>query len=56
MLVPFSSGNKRPRMGVLAAVAALALVQATPTFAQTDDDFFKGKQLTMIVSSAPGGG
>jgi tripartite-type tricarboxylate transporter receptor subunit TctC len=41
---------------VLAAAAVLASASAIPARAQTGDDFFKGKPLTIIISSAPGGG
>jgi tripartite-type tricarboxylate transporter receptor subunit TctC len=58
MFERFSSNFRKSQTGFASmAVAAAALALAKPALAQTDlDSFFKGKQITMIVSSAPGGG
>ena len=37
-------------------VFLIALVVASPAFAQTGADFFKGQTVTYIVATAPGGG
>ncbi len=42
--------------GMAGAVASAYAVFATPTHAQSVEDFYKGKQMTVIVGSAPGGG
>ncbi len=44
-----------PALSAIAAVAACALA-ATPSQAQTGADFYKGKTITYIVATPPGGG
>src|ERR1700749_1927576 len=39
-----------------AGALAIAAVNAPPAFAQTGADFYKGKTVTYIVATAPGGG
>ena len=41
--------------GMLAAISAFGMVQS-PAVAQTAAEFYKGRQLTIIISSGPGGG
>jgi tripartite-type tricarboxylate transporter receptor subunit TctC len=40
----------------LAGLTSLAVLLAEPAFAQTGADFFRGKTVTYIVATAPGGG
>src|SRR5689334_25388989 len=42
------------RISMLAAIAAT--VAASPAFAETGADFYKGKTVTYIASTSPGGG
>ena len=42
--------------GMAGAVASAYTVLTAPTHAQSVEDFYKGKQMTVIVGSAPGGG
>jgi tripartite-type tricarboxylate transporter receptor subunit TctC len=44
------------RLAVGAGALAVAVMAAAPSHAQTGADFFKGKTVTYIVSTAPGGG
>jgi len=46
--------GKRFSMG--AGALAAAVMAASPSYAQTGADFFKGKTVTYIVSTSPGGG
>ncbi|HEY4136337.1 MAG TPA: tripartite tricarboxylate transporter substrate-binding protein [Alphaproteobacteria bacterium] len=48
--------NPRAAIAVTVAVLAGAAAIATPAAAQSGADFFKGKTVTYIVATAPGGG
>lgn len=45
-----------PRRPLAAVAAVLAVLAATPGMAQTAEQFFAGRQLTLIVGSPPGNG
>lgn len=49
------SGGKQ-RWNILAGVLVLSLGPPSAAFAQSEADFFKGKTVTYIISTAPGGG
>src|ERR1700750_2376517 len=49
-------GMLRKRLSLGAGVVAAAVLAVTGAQAQTGADFFKGKTVTYIVSTAPGGG
>ena len=42
--------------GIAALTTALALTGGTSAFAQTGNDFYKGKTITLVISAGPGGG
>jgi tripartite-type tricarboxylate transporter receptor subunit TctC len=44
------------RLNVAAGALAAAAIAASPAFAQTGSDFYKGQTVTYIVATAPGGG
>jgi tripartite-type tricarboxylate transporter receptor subunit TctC len=44
------------RLNAIAGALAAAAIAASPAFAQTGADFFKGQTVTYIVATAPGGG
>ena len=48
--------HRRTRLATLAAGAALALLWTTAAAAQTGADFFKGKTVTYVIATSPGGG
>ena len=50
MTVPFA------RAGLGAISAALIASGSTVAFAQSGNDFYKGKTITLVISAGPGGG
>src|SRR2546423_743091 len=49
----FDGGARRVCFGLMVSVIGLGLVQ--PASAQTVEQFYKGKSITMLVGTAPGG-
>jgi tripartite-type tricarboxylate transporter receptor subunit TctC len=49
-------GKFIPTLSAVAVVAACAVAVATPSLAETGADFYKGKTITYIVATPPGGG
>lgn len=45
-----------PRRHLCSALTALGVLCVQPVFAQSTAEFYKGKTVTLLVSSAPGGG
>jgi tripartite-type tricarboxylate transporter receptor subunit TctC len=45
-----------PRFATAAPIICLALFAATPVYAQSDEAFFRGKQINLITSASVGGG
>lgn len=51
-----SASRLLPSIGGLALGAASLVLSAAPSLGQTEADFYKGKQITLIVGSSTGGG
>ena len=45
-----------PKLMLAACVALIGLVTASPALAQSVAEFYRGKQITLMVGSSPGGG
>ena len=54
--VPRSAAIHPPELILAACVGVIGLVTASPALAQSVADFYRGRQITLMVGSSPGGG
>lgn len=56
MILNYSASRLRTSIGAMALGASALFLSAAPSLGQSDAEFYKGKQITMIVGSSTGGG